>query len=432
MSLDAGANEEDDVDFTEAELLLRELGFADSGAPAKDDDARLGASSASGTTRGGSRHADSQQKLVSLFPDVPTQVIDDALRECDGNVNAAAARFVSGHVPESVPAYGCGVDVLGSSVSPLGTHETHTRSYPGDPRGSFRPRRRAEWYPRADAWARPEPEAPSSALGRIERDVGGLFEWERAGRHRDGAVSRDGYGDEHGDPTIVEPTGVARFYGRGADVPGPGAFFAGRGGRRAGGDVSDGALRGANFATDRDRLPDSDVSALPGLDMVRLKQTHVSKHEAMRRSNEHRANADALFSARARFGGLAQMARARGDGRTAKDLFARAKECDVQARGHRAKAQLLAHLHYNDGGGGGLQTMDLHGSDVGAATDKVARVLSAVSELPMSALKVIYGQGKNSEMGRARLGPAVREFLEGQNIKFYEAQDGGSLIVPLS
>jgi DNA-nicking Smr family endonuclease len=79
-----------------------------------------------------------------------------------------------------------------------------------------------------------------------------------------------------------------------------------------------------------------------------------------------------------------------------------------------------------------LQTMDLHGSDVGAATDKVARVLSAVSELPMSALKVIYGQGKNSEMGRARLGPAVREFLEGQNIKFYEAQDGGSLIVPLS
>jgi hypothetical protein len=436
--LDAGANEENDVDFTEAELLLRELGFADSGAPAKDDDARLRASSASGTTRAGAkRHADSQQKLVSLFPDVPTQVIDDALFECDGNVNAAAARFVSGNVPASVPAYGCGVDNLGRSVSRMDTHENQTTSSypPGDPRFSFRNRRRAAWYPRSDAWLNPEPEAASSALGRIERDVGGLFEWERAGRHRDGAVSRDGYGDDHGDPTIGEQNGVARFYGRGADVPGPNAFSGRNSGKRAGGDASNSGApaRSANFATDRDGLPNaSAVSRLPKLDMVRLKQTNVSKHEAMRRSNEHRQNADALFSARARFAGLAQQARARGDGRTAKDLFGRAKECDLQAHGHRAKALQLAHLHYNDGGGGGLNTIDLHGADVSAATDKVARVLSAVSELPMSALKVIYGQGKNSEMGRARLGPAVREFLEGQNIKFYEAQDGGSLIVPLS
>ena len=438
MFLDAGANEENDVDFTEAELLLRELGFADSGAPAKDDDARLRASSASGTTRAGAkRHADSQQKLVSLFPDVPTQVIDDALFECDGNVNAAAARFVSGNVPASVPAYGCGVDNLGRSVSRMDTHENQTTSSypPGDPRFSFRNRRRAAWYPRSDAWLNPEPEAASSALGRIERDVGGLFEWERAGRHRDGAVSRDGYGDDHGDPTIGEQNGVARFYGRGADVPGPNAFSGRNSGKRAGGDASNSGApaRSANFATDRDGLPNaSAVSRLPELDMVRLKQTNVSKHEAMRRSNEHRQNADALFSARARFAGLAQQARARGDGRTAKDLFGRAKECDLQAHGHRAKALQLAHLHYNDGGVGGLNTIDLHGADVSAATDKVARVLSAVSELPMSALKVIYGQGKNSEMGRARLGPAVREFLEGQNIKFYEAQDGGSLIVPLS
>ena len=356
--LDAGANEENDVDFTEAELLLRELGFADSGAPAKDDDAHLRASSASGTTRAGAkRHADSQQKLVSLFPDVPTQVIDDALFECDGNVNAAAARFVSGNVPASVPAYGCGVDNLGRSVSRMDTHENQTTSSypPGDPRFSFRNRRRAAWYPRSDAWLNPEPEAASSALGRIERDVGGLFEWERAGRHRDGAVSRDGYGDDHGDPTIGEQNGVARFYGRGADVPGPNAFSGRNSGKRAGGDASNSGApaRSANFATDRDGLPNaSAVSRLPELDMVRLKQTNVSKHEAMRRSNEHRQNADALFSARARFAGLAQQARARGDGRTAKDLFGRAKECDLQAHGHRAKALQLAHLHYNDGGGG--------------------------------------------------------------------------------
>ena len=357
--LDAGANEENDVDFTEAELLLRELGFAYSGAPAKDDDARLRASSASGTTRAGAkRHADSQQKLVSLFPDVPTQVIDDALFECDGNVNAAAARFVSGNVPASVPAYGCGVDNLGRSVSRMDTHENQTTSSypPGDPRFSFRNRRRAAWYPRSDAWLNPEPEAASSALGRIERDVGGLFEWERAGRHRDGAVSRDGYGDDHGDPTIGEQNGVARFYGRGADVPGPNAFSGRNSGKRAGGDASNSGApaRSANFATDRDGLPNaSAVSRLPELDMVRLKQTNVSKHEAMRRSNEHRQNADALFSARARFAGLAQQARARGDGRTAKDLFGRAKECDLQAHGHRAKALQLAHLHYNGGGGGG-------------------------------------------------------------------------------
>ena len=439
--LDAGANEENDVDFTEAELLLRELGFADSGAPAKDDDARLRASSASGTTRfGAKRHADSQQKLVSLFPDVPTQVIDDALFECDGNVNAAAARFVSGNVPKSVPAYGCGVENLGCSVTRMGTHETQTTSSypPGDPRFSFRNRRKTEWYPRLEKWVNPEPSpAASSALGSIEKDVGGLFEWERAGRHRDRDDRRDGYGDDHGDPTIGEQNGVKRFYGRGADVPGPSASFSGRhSGKRANGDASNSGApaRSANERqTDRDGSPNaSAVTKLPELDMVRLKQTNVSKHEAMRRSNEHRQNADALFSARARFAGLAQQARARGDGRTAKDLFGRAKECDLQAHGHRAKALQLAHLHYNDGGGGGVNTIDLHGADVSAATDKVARVLSAVSELPMSALKVIYGQGKNSEMGRARLGPAVREFLEGQHIKFYEAQDGGSLIVPLS
>ena len=89
-------------------------------------------------------------------------------------------------------------------------------------------------------------------------------------------------------------------------------------------------------------------------------------------------------------------------------------------------------MHYNDGTRGGMEETDLHGAEVGVATDKVTRVLSAVSELKMSALKVIYGQGKNSEMGRAKVGPAVREFLAGQHIAFTEAQDGGSLIVPLS
>ena len=79
-----------------------------------------------------------------------------------------------------------------------------------------------------------------------------------------------------------------------------------------------------------------------------------------------------------------------------------------------------------------MEETDLHGADAGAATDKVARVLSAVSELKMSALRVIYGRGVNSERGRARLGPAVREFLAGQNIQFTEARDGGPLVVPLS
>ena len=82
-------------------------------------------------------------------------------------------------------------------------------------------------------------------------------------------------------------------------------------------------------------------------------------------------------------------------------------------------------MHYNDGTRGGMEETDLHGAEDGAATDKVTRLLSAVSELKMSALKVIYGQGKNSEMGRAKVGPAVREFLAGQNIRFIEAQDGG-------
>ena len=72
-----------------------------------------------------------------------------------------------------------------------------------------------------------------------------------------------------------------------------------------------------------------------------------------------------------------------------------------------------------------MEETDLHGAEVGVATDKVTRVLSAVSELKLSALKVIYGQGKNSEMGRAKPGPAVREFLAGQHIAFTEAQDEG-------
>jgi hypothetical protein len=77
-----------------------------------------------------------------------------------------------------------------------------------------------------EKWVNPEPSpAASSALGSIEKDVGGLFEWERAGRHRDRDDRRDGYGDDHGDPTIGEQNGVKRFYGRGADVPGPRRVF---------------------------------------------------------------------------------------------------------------------------------------------------------------------------------------------------------------
>ena len=458
----SGANDEDDVDFTEAELLLRELGFADSGARAGANDAaddRRVASEGSremcleDTTRDeqtrGRRLLDdtthaSRQKLASLFPDVPEQVIDDALRACDGNANAAASRFVRGHVPESVPAYGCiDADVYTSARASLSqastSHQTRgTYTYcgtgPSHPRESRR--RAGKWYPRAEAWARENATADGDgAFERLEREVsGGMFEWERAGRHRE----RERDAEAGGDPTAEDPGGVARFYGRGADVPG--AFA---GGSRAGhdrrrprapsaSDRASGFGGGGAFSHGADASTPSAPALLPGLDIVRLKQRKMGKTEAKRQSDEHRREADVLFAARARFAGLAQGARARGDGRAAKDFFARAEASAAQAYGHKAKAQQLAHVHYNDGTRGGMEETDLHGAEVGVATDKVTRVLSAVSELKMSALKVIYGQGKNSEMGRAKVGPAVREFLAGQHIAFTEAQDGGSLIVPLS
>ena len=454
----SGANDEDDVDFTEAELLLRELGFADSGARAGANDAaddRRVASEGSremcleDTTRDeqtrGRRLLDdtthaSRQKLASLFPDVPEQVIDDALRACDGNANAAASRFVRGHVPESVPAYGC-IDADVSSRASLSqastshqTRGTYCGTGPSHPRGSRR--RAGKWYPRAEAWARENATADGDgAFERLEREVsGGMFEWERAGRHRE----RERDAEAGGDPTAEDPGGVARFYGRGADVPG--AFA---GGSRAGhdrrrprapsaSDRASGFGGGGAFSHGADASTPSAPALLPGLDIVRLKQRKMGKTEAKRQSDEHRREADVLFAARARFAGLAQGARARGDGRAAKDFFARAEASAAQAYGHKAKAQQLAHVHYNDGTRGGMEETDLHGAEVGVATDKVTRVLSAVSELKMSALKVIYGQGKNSEMGRAKVGPAVREFLAGQHIAFTEAQDGGSLIVPLS
>ena len=418
-SLDAGANDEDDVDFTEAELLLRELGFADSGAPGANASARPLVPSEGSQSRENrdttvealerrSAAAASRAKLASLFPDVPEQVIDDALRACDGNENAAASRFVSGHVPQSVPAYGC-LDVDASSTRSCLTTRGAFTGHVG------RRRRTADWYPRADAWARREgPNVSSESLPareRLARDASGEespFEWERAGRARE----RERDADVAGDPTADAEAraGVVRFYGRGADVPGA---FAGSGARAAADERAAAAL-------------------LLDLDMVRLKQQKLTKTQAMRQSDEHRADADMLFAARAKFLGLAQAARARGDGRAAKDLSSRAAASAQKAHGLKAKAQLLASAHYNDGARGGLEETDLHGADVGAATAKVTRLLSAVSELKMSALKVIYGKGRNSEMGRARLGPAVREFLAGQNIRFIEAQDGGSLIVPLS
>ena len=443
----SGANDEDDVDFTEAELLLRELGFADSGA-------RAGANDAAETremclkdttleqTRG-DKFASEAQKLASLFPDVPEQVIDDALRACDGNANAAASRFVRGHVPASVPAYGC-VDADVSSRASLSqdsaSHQTRgtycgTGGHPSHPRGSRR--RAGKWYPRAEAWARENATADGDgAFERLEREVsGGMFEWERAGRHRE--HERDAEVD--GDPTAEDSGGVARFYSRGADVPGAfagGNHRAGQNSRRprapSASERAAGFGGGGAFSHGADASTPSAPALLPGLDMVRLKQRKMGKTEAKRQSDEHRRAADVLFAARARFAGLAQGARARGDGRAAKDLFARAEASAAQAYGHKAKAQQLAHVHYNDGTRGGMEETDLHGAEVGAATDKVTRLLSAVSELKMSALKVIYGQGKNSEMARAKVGPAVREFLAGQHIAFIEAQDGGSLIVPLS
>ena len=450
---DAGADDEADADCAEAELALRELGLGDpAGLPEASNRAPpevpSGSASRSQThtvttvTARGRAAVTSRATLGSLFPDVPDQVIDDALRACDGNENAAASRLASGRVPPSVPAYGC-LDVVSSSIpSPFANGGASSR-----PR---RPRRRAgEWYPRADAWARPSgggaddaASAKNAFLSRLARDArGGLFEWARSGRDRE----RERDVDVDGDPTAETRArgGVVRFHGRGADVPGAfsgsdvGAGREATSARASGAEVRRSratsalrALRGPSggdaggFATQRDLLPE--------LDLVRLKQRRTPKADAARQSDEHRAEAAALFAARARFVGLARAARARGDGRAAKDLFSRAAASAERAHGHEAKAQLLASAHRNDGARGGMEETDLHGADAGAATDKVARVLSAISELKMSALRVIYGRGVNSERGRARLGPAVREFLAGQNIQFTEARDGGSLVVPLS
>ena len=134
-----------------------------------------------------------------------------------------------------------------------------------------------------------------------------------------------------------------------------------------------------------------------------------ARTEAKRQSDEHRREADVLFAARARFArSWRRGARARGDGRAAKDFFARAEASAAQAYGPQSQGTATgARALQRRRTRGGMEETDLHGAEVGVATDKVTRVLSAVSELEMSALKVIYGQGKNSEMG-AREGGAGR------------------------
>ena len=102
---------------------------------------------------------------------------------------------------------------------------------------------------------------------------------------------------------------------------------------------------------------------------MRLKQRKMGKTEAKRQSDEHRREAAVPLAH-----GLRARTRARArarDGRAAKDFFARAEASAAQAYGHKAKAQQLAHVHYNDGTRGGMEETDLHGAQVGVATDKV-------------------------------------------------------------
>ena len=172
--------------------------------------------------------------------------------------------------------------------------------------------------------------------------------------------------------------------------------------------------------------------------------------EALRFLRRRHEEAAALARSRAQLSALSREAYARGDGATARLLSQRAKAAEARAGLARETAsRASARFHNNDVGrdagddsdshsradrsrGGGVTLdVDLHGQSAAEAVRTTRAVLGGAARTKNAgAVRVVCGAGRHSAGGTARVGPAVRAFLEEERVAYVQ-ESAGTLLVPL-
>ena len=296
--------------------------------------------------------AESRNALSSMLPNVSPEAIDNALRVCGGDTNAAAMRLFEEE------------EARGSC-----NNSENDRT----------------WYPSAETW---------TGILNFERDGGA---WQPVGQ----------------DPTEgdLAERGVSTTYARSNRREDLGV------GARVGGHKN---ARGyGNGPTSyNDRLD-------PELNAVRDKQQNMSPSlvEAQRLHKE----ANALFF---EFKGLLTARGAAKSAGDAKEYNRQASEVLKQSDGKRELANRAFRLAYNPSSTSKKLTVcDLHGQFVEDAIKQVFTLLHSLPGTDASSLRIITGRGVHSTGGKAKLAPAIREYLRSENIKFSDEVDGGSLTV---
>jgi len=323
-------------------------------------------------------------ELRASFPNVPAATLKDALDACGGDLDAAAVRLMEG-----------GAEGSGSGAA--------------EGSGSGAAKGGAE---------RPSTFAAAAAAAAAETVAAGSFRAADlpAGRtllssSSDPELNRREYSDE-------------REYSRGY----------------SGDEYSD--------AMDAARRRQRDASAASARGSGAL--ADLGPAEALRFLRRRHEEAAALARSRAQLSALSREAYARGDGATARLLSQRAKAAEARAGLARETAsRASARFHNNDVGGeagddsdshsradrsrGGGVTLDvdLHGQSAAEAVRTTRAVLGGAARTKNAgAVRVVCGAGRHSAGGTARVGPAVRAFLEEEGVAYVQ-ESAGTLLVPL-
>ena len=315
-------------------------------------------------------------ELRASFPNVPAATLKDALDACGGDLDAAAVRLMEG-----------GAEGSGSGAAEGGAE-------------------------------RPSTFAAAAAAAAAETVAAGSFRAADlpAGRtllssSSDPELNRREYSDE-------------REYSR----------------EYSGDEYSD--------AMDAARRRQRDASAASARGSGAL--ADLGPAEALRFLRRRHEEAAALARSRAQLSALSREAYARGDGATARLLSQRAKAAEARAGLARETAsRASARFHNNDVGGdagddsdshsradrsrGGGVTLDvdLHGQSAAEAVRTTRAVLGGAARTKNAgAVRVVCGAGRHSAGGTARVGPAVRAFLEEEGVAYVQ-ESAGTLLVPL-
>ena len=319
-------------------------------------------------------------ELRASFPNVPAATLKDALDACGGDLDAAAVRLMEGA-------------------------------------------------------------AEGSGSGAAEGSGSGAAEGSGSGAAEGGAERPSTFA-----AAAAETVAAGSFFFRAADLPA---------GRTLLSSSSDPELNRREYsgdeysdAMDAARRRQRDASAASARGSGAL--ADLGPAEALRFLRRRHEEAAALARSRAQLSALSREAYARGDGATARLLSQRAKAAEARAGLARETASRASARFHNDDvggdagddsdshsradrprGGGVTLDVDLHGQSAAEAVRTTRAVLGGAARTKNAgAVRVVCGAGRHSAGGTARVGPAVRAFLEEEGVAYVQ-ESAGTLLVPL-